>query len=60
MKFLRQQFAVAIDLTIPAGTITEFFYTTTADPGFTPEHVVSVPMKRWKKCGDVRDKRSGV
>lgn len=39
------QFAVRIDQTAPMDTLVEIFYTTAGVPGFTPDHVVSVPVK---------------
>jgi hypothetical protein len=39
------QFALEIDLTTPADTSVEIFYTTNTVQGFTPEHMVSVPVK---------------
>jgi hypothetical protein len=39
------QFAVRIDLTTPVDTLVEIFYTTVGAPGFTPDHIVSVPVK---------------
>lgn len=42
------QFAVRAELTAPADTLVEVYYTTSAVPTFTPEHVVSVPVKAGK------------
>jgi hypothetical protein len=39
------QFAVRIDQTTPVDTLVEIFYTTVGAPGFTPDRVVSVPVK---------------
>jgi hypothetical protein len=39
------QFAVRIDQTTPVDTLVEIFYTTAGAPGFSPDHVVSVPVK---------------
>ena len=42
------QFAVRAELTVPAETLVEIYYTTTAGPTFSAEHVVSVPVKSGK------------
>ena len=39
------RFAVRIDLTVPANTLAELFYTTNAVPSFSADHVISVPVK---------------
>ena len=39
------QFAVRIDQTAPVDTLVELYYTTTATPVFTADHVVSLPVK---------------
>jgi hypothetical protein len=39
------QFAVRIDQTAPTDTLVEIFYTTAGAAGFTPDHLVSVPVK---------------
>jgi hypothetical protein len=39
------QIAIRVDQTAPADTLIEVYYTTTATPVFTAEHVVSVPVK---------------
>jgi len=39
------QFALRAELTVPAETVVEIYYTTTAVPTFSAEHVVSVPVK---------------
>jgi hypothetical protein len=42
------QFALRVDLTTPADTLVEVFYSTNTVPSFVPEHVVSVPAKAGK------------
>jgi hypothetical protein len=42
------QFAVRAELTVPAETMVEMYYTTTAVPTFSADHVVSVQVKSGK------------
>ena len=39
------QFAVRVEMTTPADTLVEIFYTTNTAGGFVPDHVVSLPVK---------------
>ena len=42
------QFALRVELTAPANSLAEVFYTTNTVQSFIPEHVVSLPVKAGK------------